>query len=168
MPAAGRKRKARDGAHVEIDFDGADPVQAIVDRIMDDPRTQSVIGVVDQFGQAIDRMSQRGRSDPIRAMRSESELFRWKQRCLELEERWKAANRAIAQLRQKLEQVKRPVRSEDPRAVLLFPTDAAPSPAQVRSRRNALAAIVHPDRGGSTEVMQRINRAADELLASRK
>jgi hypothetical protein len=39
---------------------------------------------------------------------------------------------------------------------------------RITKQRQALAAICHPDKGGSTEAMQRLNRAADLLLAAQK
>lgn len=36
----------------------------------------------------------------------------------------------------------------------------------ITKRRRALAAVCHPDKGGSTEAMQNLNRAAEILLAS--
>lgn len=37
--------------------------------------------------------------------------------------------------------------------------------AIVKKRRNELAGLFHPDRGGSDAAMQRVNAAADQLLA---
>lgn len=53
---------------------------------------------------------------------------------------------------------------EDPRLVLGFPPSSQPTEPEIRQRRRQLAAIVHPDKGGSTEAVQRINVAADRLL----
>lgn len=56
-------------------------------------------------------------------------------------------------------------RGPDPRQVLGFPPQVRLTAAMVRQRRRELAAQHHPDRGGDTERMQAINRAADALLA---
>jgi len=155
VPTSGKRR--RKAPAVEADLEAADPVQAIVDRIMDHPRTQNVLGVFDQVGVAIDRMSKR----PVAGGRADADSFRLQHRCLELERELRAAKRLIHKLRQNLTAR----RDDDPRSVLLFPKGARPTAAEVKKRRNALAAIAHPDRGGDTAVMQRINRAADQLAA---
>ena len=54
---------------------------------------------------------------------------------------------------------------EDPRVVLGIPPSQPLTAAVIKQRRKALAAIYHPDRGGSDAAMQRINQAADALLA---
>jgi hypothetical protein len=57
-----------------------------------------------------------------------------------------------------------PLQLEDPRLVLGFPPEAKPTEPEIKSRRRKLAAIVHPDQGGSEEAMRRINLAADRLI----
>jgi curved DNA-binding protein CbpA len=49
--------------------------------------------------------------------------------------------------------------------ILGFPPGSSPSAAEIRRKRKQLAAIYHPDAGGNTEAMRRVNAAADELLA---
>ena len=56
-------------------------------------------------------------------------------------------------------------RGPDPRQVLGIAPHVRITAELVRQRRRELAAQHHPDRGGSTERMQAINRAADALLA---
>lgn len=48
---------------------------------------------------------------------------------------------------------------------LLFGERDRLTSALVRKRRAALAALCHPDAGGSADVMATLNTAADELLA---
>jgi hypothetical protein len=53
---------------------------------------------------------------------------------------------------------------EDPRLVLGFPPGVQLTKDMVKKRKRALAALYHPDQGGSTESMQRLNAAAEALL----
>jgi hypothetical protein len=53
----------------------------------------------------------------------------------------------------------------DPRLVLHFGPNDPITRAEIEKRRRELARLCHPDKGGSTEAMQRINQAADALLA---
>jgi hypothetical protein len=55
---------------------------------------------------------------------------------------------------------------ENPRDVLGFAADVKLTRALVKERQRALAALMHPDKGGSTKALQRLNAAAAELLAS--
>lgn len=55
--------------------------------------------------------------------------------------------------------------SIDPRIVLGFGADQAITVTDVKRRQRKLAALCHPDQGGNTEAMQRINTAADALLS---
>ena len=48
---------------------------------------------------------------------------------------------------------------------LLLGLDPGASHEQIREARRSLSLLHHPDRGGDPEMMARINRAADELLA---
>jgi hypothetical protein len=58
-----------------------------------------------------------------------------------------------------------PPPAEDPRLVLGFRRDAKLTVALVKKRHRELALILHPDRDGSDEAMQRLNRAASQLLS---
>lgn len=58
-----------------------------------------------------------------------------------------------------------PPPSEDPREVLGFPPDVQLTEKKIRDRKKALATIMHPDLGGSTKSMQRLNIAAAALLS---
>ena len=58
-----------------------------------------------------------------------------------------------------------PSPSEDARTVLGFPPEVTLTRAMVKQRQRALASMFHPDAGGSTAAMQRVNAAAEELLA---
>jgi hypothetical protein len=62
----------------------------------------------------------------------------------------------------------RPSPAEDPRSVLHFGAKEPLTVAKVKERKKMLAAMVHPDRGGSTEAMAKINNAADTLLKTLK
>jgi hypothetical protein len=52
-------------------------------------------------------------------------------------------------------------------ALLLSPTEPI-NKKLITERRRALAAVCHPDKGGSDEAMQRVNRATTLLLESLK
>lgn len=55
---------------------------------------------------------------------------------------------------------------EDPRVIFGLAPGAKLTKEMVKKRYRELAAIYHPDHGGNTEAMQRINVARDDLLAS--
>lgn len=55
---------------------------------------------------------------------------------------------------------------EDPRDVLGFGPEVKLTKALIKERKRALAALCHPDKGGSTKALQRINAAAEKLLAT--
>lgn len=61
-----------------------------------------------------------------------------------------------------------PAVKEDPRDVLGFSKDAKLTRALVKERQRALAALLHPDKGGSVKAMQRLNEAVKELVATLK
>lgn len=53
---------------------------------------------------------------------------------------------------------------ENPRVVLGFGSQVKLTTDMVKQRRRELATLWHPDRGGSTEALQKVNEAADALL----
>lgn len=53
----------------------------------------------------------------------------------------------------------------DPREILGFAPGAQLTASEVKRRQRELAAMFHPDRGGSVRAMQRVNDAAAALLA---
>jgi hypothetical protein len=57
-----------------------------------------------------------------------------------------------------------PPRRDDPRVVLGIEKGAAVTKELIKARYRALAAIYHPDKGGNTEMMQRLTSARDALL----
>jgi len=57
-----------------------------------------------------------------------------------------------------------PRQLEDPRVVLGFPPGSKPSRPEIKKRQRALAAFMHPDKGGNDDAMKRLNAAADALL----
>ena len=58
-----------------------------------------------------------------------------------------------------------PSPSADARTVLGFDPGCDLTVSMVKQRQRALASMFHPDAGGCTESMQRVNVAAEELLA---
>lgn len=140
----------------EPDFD---PVQAIVERIMDHPQTQKVLDQAsqyfDDFGIIIDKAARRGveratKEDPRAAARY--------RRLIEELKRSEARRQAQAKA----------VPEETPRSILGFGPSEPLTKDVVKKRHRAYAAIVHPDKGGSTEIMQRYNVAAAALLKELK
>ena len=139
MPPRKKKRKNRDG----------DVIEEIVDRLMDHPRTQTVLdqatAYFDDFGVIIDRVARR-------VITQDAERERRYQRLLsELK-----ASRARAAT------FKPP--KECPREVLGFSPAEKLTVEIVKKRQRDLVKIFHPDRGGNTAAMQRYNAAASELL----
>lgn len=61
-----------------------------------------------------------------------------------------------------------PSPSEDARTILGFAPGVALTRSMVKQRQRALASMFHPDAGGCTESMQRVNAAAEALLAELK
>lgn len=57
---------------------------------------------------------------------------------------------------------------ENPRDVLGFGAEIKLTHKLIKERKRALAALCHPDKGGSTKAMQRIIDAANKLLAETK
>lgn len=54
------------------------------------------------------------------------------------------------------------------RSILHFGPDESLTTEKITKRRRALAAVCHPDKGGSTEAMARLNHSTDLLLAAIK
>jgi hypothetical protein len=65
-------------------------------------------------------------------------------------------------------QIKRPSRRLIARGIMHFAPGEPLDQAKIQKRRRELAMLCHPDQGGSTEAMTRINQAADILLDSIK
>jgi len=141
MPGARRRRQNEPDV-----FDDEDPFDALVDRVLDHPQMRGVLestqAFFDSVGFVIDRAAQR-----------------------------KAPKQAP---RQKAAPPPRPPQKPrvDPialaRATLHFGPQETLNTTQIKKRRRDLAALCHPDRGGSTQAMQSINDAANILLASLK
>lgn len=139
-----------------------DPVLgAVVDRIMDHPAARDlfgrVSGVIDQFGNVIDQMS------------GAAPAPKWA--------RPRAAPQPPPRRAAPPPPPRRPVpppppppppppraTGPDPRRVLGIPPGAVLTRRLIKDRQRALAMKHHPDRGGSTAAMQKINDAATELL----
>lgn len=147
MPPRKRRRAAED-----------DPVTEVVDQLMDHPQTQRVLdraaAFFDGFGELIDRTADRAL-----------------QRGLDLSEQRirKAMAERVAAPRVKAVPKRPPpppppAPKESARQVLGFGPTEAVTAGQVKDRQRALAKILHPDKGGNTSAMQRINEAATALL----
>lgn len=136
MAGVGKRRRWFDGL---LEDDDRDPVQAIVDRVLETRQARELFQqtrtVLDRLGNAIDPHNAPAPTPPPQ-------------------------HRAPAKVR------------PDPllvaRAVLHFSGTEPLTKKQITQRRRELAAVCHPDKGGSDQSMQRVNRAADLLLASVK
>ena len=126
----------------EYEYDDRDPIEVLTDRLMEDPRAQQMFqkarGVLDQLGNAIDRIGVRP-SPPSRRPRRPT--------------------------RPRMRRPPPAPPKTDPRVIMGFPLDMQLTVKIVKKRRQELSALFHPDRGGNSETMQRINAAADDLLA---
>ena len=63
-------------------------------------------------------------------------------------------------------QYQAPPVQEDPRVILGFGPEQKLTIQIVKDRKRKLAEMYHPDKGGSPEAMQRVNVAADVLIAA--
>ncbi len=155
MPAAPKRRRRRAQRaprrppprprDVFEDFlDDADPIDAVVDQLFDNPQVQGgfqwLQEQLDKFGFAVDRVA-RPRIGPSGPQQPPP--------------RRPAAPPP-------------PPPRVDPlaeaRGVLHFGPTEKLTREIVKRRRKDLAAMCHPDKGGSVESMQRVNAAADALL----
>lgn len=123
-----------------------DPLQAVLDRLLDTKQARAAFerfqNLIDRAGNAIDPQVVRSVRPPLPRPRSRPQP------------------------------PPAPVPRIDPhveaRTLLHFgPTDKI-TKKLITERRRALASLCHPDRGGSTDAMQRINQAADLLLTKLK
>lgn len=78
--------------------------------------------------------------------------------------RWTAPPPLGRRRRRPAERVVPGFRADSPRAVLGLPLEGPLTVAAVQLARRELAKLHHPDRGGDTRAMQRVNIAADALL----
>ena len=139
------RRRKREPYEEEYD----DPVEQLAtrlaDKIVGNPQIQNAIsrfeGLFDVVGHGIDRAGEL--------------VARGSQRHPEIRER----------IRYRTKVVEKPVEVPiDPRVIFGFPADIKLTKAMVKERKRVLAGLWHPDRGGSTESMQRLNAAAAALL----
>lgn len=141
-----RPARARQSNVFEDFLDDADPIEAVVDRLFENPRVQGVFQQIqeslDRFGFAVDRVGH--------------------------------APRVARQPRPQAQPQTPPPRPRpaprvnplvEARVVMHFGPAEKLTREAVKRRRRDLAAMVHPDKpGGSVDAMKRINAAADALL----
>jgi hypothetical protein len=141
MPAAGNKRRNR--WHPLLDeSDARDPLQVLLDRVLETPQAQGIFGqmqdLIDRAGNAIDPARRPPQQPPRRAAPPPPPA----------------------------------PAAPDPlltaRAIMHFGPTETLTKERITKQRRTLASICHPDKGGSTEAMQRLNHAADLLLAQHK
>lgn len=123
-----------------------DPVRAATDRLVgsffDAPQVQDLFSraarAVDSIGKAMDR-AQTPRQKPQTPPKRRQNV-----------------------------RVRRPSKEQIARKILHFADKEALTKDLIKKRQRDLASLCHPDKGGSTEAMQKINQAADILLAAYK
>jgi len=127
-----------------------DLLNDVVNRLMDHPRTQGVLdqatSFFDDFGILLDRAARR-------AVQTQPGIS---------QARYQRVVDELQAARARVE--KAPPKKEDPRQVMGFGAGETLTKTAIKARQRSLAQIFHPDRGGSTEAMQRLNVAAAELL----
>lgn len=145
MPGARKKRRRRVDEVFEI-YDDEDPIRVLMNRAMEHPQVHGTIlqvrGVLDSFGAIIDGVARRVPPPP--------------------------PTNGTGHARARRPATPTPVATRDlladARATLHFGPAEKISKDAVKRRRKELAAMCHPDRGGSDEAMRKINAAADALL----
>lgn len=147
-----RKRKVPE---VEYDL-----VEEAVDRLMDHPSARELIdqatSFFDGFGILIDRAADRATSNFIRKATVAQEETATRQR--------KYIERALAELAASRARVQKQPPKETPRSILGFGPTERLTVEKIKKRHRDFAKIVHPDKGGSSEIMARYNGAAEALL----
>lgn len=128
-----------------------DLIEELVDRLMDHPRTQGILDQAttyfDGFGVLIDKAARRAVT-----------------RDHQLETKYK---RVLAELEKSRARAQTKPAAEDPvwaRTVLGFSETELLTVKKIKARQREFAKIVHPDKGGNTDVMQRYNAAAAMLV----
>jgi hypothetical protein len=146
------KRRPHRRPLLDDEDDDLDPVAVLAQRLLETPQIQNIIGsvqyVLDRAGDVID--------DPSDL----AELIRERARATPPTPRPRPKPRRPRAPRPKIV----PPPPQNPRAVLHFGPKEPLDKSKINKRRRALAALCHPDQGGSTEAMQKINEAADQLL----
>lgn len=166
MPSAGNKPRRRRW-HPSLDeSDESDPLAALVDRIFETPKGRDIAhqvlatpqakglfsklqAALDRAGNAIDPTSVR-RPPPRPPAQHPGRSAHVPPRPQPTDAHKRAHNLRAA------------------RSIMHFGPSEPLTKERITKQRRALAAICHPDKGGSNEAMQKLNRAADLLLASAK
>ena len=142
---------------------GEDPFFEAFDTVLNHPKAADILGRVADF---IDYATRRGLDRQPRA--EDSPHYRGPDRGFHSE--WPPRGQEEAHQQEDPRHRRRapppPRRQEaDPRSVLGIPPGIPLTASLVKKHQRALATIHHPDSGGTTSAMQRINSAADALLA---
>lgn len=142
-----RKRQKRRRWHPILDeSDDRDPLQVLFDRVLETPQAAGILesfqGLLDRAGNAIDpaTMPRRPRTQIPQGRTGHTP---------------QAPRR-------------RPDPTQVARMVMQFGPAEPLTSEKISKQRRALAALCHPDAGGSTEAMARLNQAADLLLGQLK
>ncbi len=142
MPSADRRRQ-RPWYHDLLE-DEEDPVQAVVDRVLDSPQAAQVVEGVRDFIDRAARAIEQPPHEPPRPRRPRA--------------------RRIPPPRR----APRPNPLSLARTIMHFGATEPLTQQKISKRRRELAAITHPDKGGSTQAMAQLNRAAELLIQSLK
>ena len=138
-----------------------DPLFEAFDTVLNHPKAADILGRVADF---IDFATRRGLDRTPRPP-EESPHYQGPDRGFHSE--WPPRAQQQSNPRQERQQAPpRPRRQQaDPRSVLGIPPGVPLTASLVKKHQRALATIHHPDSGGTTAAMQRINSAATALLA---
>lgn len=142
-------------------------IDELVDRLMDHPKTQNILEQAstyfDDFGTLIDRAARR---TIIQAANREAAMSK---READIQKRLNALYARAKELRERAERINSAARSPvskeaEARKILGFGEREALTKEKIKQRQREFAKILHPDKGGNNEGMQRVNAAAADLL----
>jgi hypothetical protein len=139
----------RHAEEVEED-DDEEKYSDLVEKVLENPQVQTLLdkasAVVDRLGLVVEQVA--------------------KQRAEQLFERVKQGAQARAQRATQPPPRKDIDLAKVARSILHFSPTESLTAEKIKDRRRELAKMCHPDKGGSTDQMQKINRAADILIKS--
>lgn len=122
----------------------------LVEKVLENPQVQTLLdkaaGVVERLGAVVEQVAKE---------RAEQIIDRVKQTA-----QARAQRPATPPPRKDIDLVKAA------RSILHFSPTESLTAEKIKDRRRELAKMCHPDKGGSTDQMQKINRAADILIKS--
>lgn len=139
------------------------PVADIVDAVLDHPKVQNIFSAILQRMDHGIRRAERPEDSPHYRGPDAAYDAEWPPRPRQQQRRRQQQQQQ--QRRRRPGRPKPPESTEDPRMVLGFGPQVRLTTALIKDRQRRMAAMVHPDVGGSEEAMRRVNIAADALLS---